>query len=301
MSAAGMPVTATPLRATRPFHWSVRREVWENRSLYLAPLAVAALVVVALSIGSAHLPRKVRAAAASDPAQQHLVAARAYRHAPAPIMLASFLVGMFYCLDALYGERRDRSILFWKSMPVSDVTTVLAKTTIPLVVLPVIALALSAASLAILTMVGTLVLLASGLSAAPLWSPSRAFREPLIMLYGLTVHALWFAPIYGWLLLVSAWARRTPVLWATLPLFAIALFERLAFDTGNFRAFLRYRVSGAMAEAFTSLAKEGGSVDQLVQLRPLNFLGSAGLWTGLALWALFVVAAVRLRRRAEPL
>ena len=60
--------------------------------------------------------------------------------APAPIMFATFLVGIFYCLDALHGERRDRSILFWKSLPVSDLTTVLSKASIPFAVLPLIGL-----------------------------------------------------------------------------------------------------------------------------------------------------------------
>ena len=73
---------------------------------------------------------------ALDPAKRHALVVRPFSMAPAPIMLATFLVGLFYSLDALYGERRDRSILFWKSLPVSDRTTVLSKASIPLVVLP---------------------------------------------------------------------------------------------------------------------------------------------------------------------
>jgi ABC-2 type transport system permease protein len=110
MSAETPPITP-PLRATRPFHWSVRREIWENRSIYLAPLAIAALVVFALAVGLHTMPRKL-AAAAGDPAQHFDIAVRPFRIAPAPIMAMTFLVGMFYALDALYGERRDRSILF---------------------------------------------------------------------------------------------------------------------------------------------------------------------------------------------
>ena len=72
------------------------------------------------------------------------------------------------------------------------------------------------------------------MSPAALWAEYRFIQEPLIMLYGLTVHALWFAPVYGWLLLVSAWARRTPVLWAALPPFAISVVEKIAFDTAHF-------------------------------------------------------------------
>jgi len=223
--------------------------------------------------------------------------------APAPIMLATFLVGIFYALDALYSERRDRSILFWKSMPVSDRTTVLSKASIPLVVLPLIAFALSLATLAVMLFVSTAVLLANGMSPAALWAEVGLAQEPLIMLYGLTVHTLWFAPIYGWLLLVSVWARRTPVLWAALPLFAISVVEHLAFDTSHFISLLEYRVAGAMAEAFAVQQQPGdaGIIDPLGQLTPARFLSTPGLWIGLALAAAFLAAAVRLRRNREPI
>src|SRR3990167_9570169 len=187
---------------TRPWTWSVRRELWENRSIYLAPLVVAALVLFGSLIGMIGLPRRMEALPALDPVQQAAAVARPFNMAPAPIMLATFLVGFFCALDALYGERRDRRILFWKSLPVSDLTVVLSKAAIPLVVLPLIAFVLSAATVLTLLLLSTVVVVGSGLSPAPLWAAGGPFREPLTMLYGLTVHALWFAPIYGWLLLV---------------------------------------------------------------------------------------------------
>jgi len=120
------------------------------------------------------------------------------------------------------------------------------------------------------------------------------------MLYGLTVHALWFAPIYSWLLLVSAWARRVPFLWAALPFFAIYVVERLAFGRSSFAALLKYRVIGAMTEAF-SLNASKGPITRIWQLTPLKFLSSSGLWLGLIFAALFLAAAVRLRRNREPI
>jgi len=289
--------------ATRPLYWSVRRELWENRSIYIAPLVVTAFVLFGSLIGMVGLPRRMQTLPAHDPAKQHVLVVRPYSMAPAPIMLATFLVGMFYSLDALYGERRDRSILFWKSLPVSDLTTVLSKASIPLVVLPLIGFVLSVATLVIMLLLSTAVLLANGVSLAPLWAEVRFFQEPLIMLYGLAVHALWFAPIYGWLLLVSVWARRTPLLWAALPLFAISVVERIAFNTTHFPSLLRYRLTGAMAEAFTVKPQRGavGIIDQLSQLDPVNFLGSSGLWFGLAVAAAFLATAVRLRRSGEPI
>jgi ABC-2 type transport system permease protein len=289
--------------ATRPLYWSIRRELWENRSITIAPLAVAALVLFGFLISTIGLPRKMRTLPTLDPAKQHAVVVMPFSMAPAPIMLATFLVGMFYSLDALYGERRDRSILFWKALPVSDRTTVLSKAAIPLVVLPVIGLVLGVATQVVILLWSTAVLLGNGLSPATLWAEVRFIQDPLITLYGLTVHVLWFAPIYGWLLLVSVWARRTPVLWAALPLLGVGILEKMALNTSHFASLLRYRVIGAIEEAFAVEPQHGavGIVDQLSQLDPAKFLSTPGLWIGLALAAAFLAAAVRLRRYREPI
>ena len=123
---------------TRPFYWSVRRELWENRSIYIAPLIVAGLVLFGYAISAIGLPHRRRALLLLDPAKQRALVEQPYDVAAMMLMLTAFLVGVFYCLDALHGERRDRSILFWKSLPVSDLTTVLSKAIIPLVVLPAV-------------------------------------------------------------------------------------------------------------------------------------------------------------------
>jgi ABC-2 type transport system permease protein len=297
------PQQAAPLSMpeTRPMYWSVRRELWENRSIYIAPLVVAAVVLFATSLGTIGLPRRMREFSTLDPAKGHASIATHFSMAPAPIMLAAFIVGFFYCLDALYGERRDRSILFWKSLPVSDRTTVLSKAGIPFVVLPLIAYALSVAAQIVLLMLGTMALLGSGQNPATWWGEVRFFQGLLIMFYGLTVHTLWFAPIYGWLLLISAWARRSPILWAVLPPLAVAAVERIVFSTSSFMHMLGYRVTGAMVEAFALKPTGGGDINRLSQLDPAKFLSAPGLWVGLALAAVFLAAAVRLRRNREPI
>jgi len=293
----------TSLSKTRPMYWSIRRELWEHRSILVAPLVVTGFVLFGSLISMIGLPHRIQTLPTLEPARQHAVVIRPFSMAPAPIMLAAFLVGMFYSLDALHGERRDRSILFWKSLPVSDLTTVLSKASIPLVVLPLLAFALSLATQAIMLLLSTAVLLGSGVSPAPLWTEFRFFQDPLVTLYGLTVHALWFAPIYGWLLLVSVWARRTPLLWAALPFFAISILERMAFNTTHFASLVRHRVTGAMEVAFAVDPQRGdaGVIDQLSQLTPLGFLGSPGLWIGLVAAAAFLAAAARLRRYREPI
>jgi ABC-2 type transport system permease protein len=287
---------------TRPLYWSVRRELWENRSIYIAPLIVMAVVLFATLISTIGLPHKMRGLPALEPAKRHAAVVSHFSMAPAPIMLATFLVGFFYCLDALHGERRDRSILFWKSLPVSDRTAVLSKASVPLVILPLIAFVLSAVTLLVMLMASTAILLLSRTSPVTLWAELRFFQEPVIMLYGLTVHALWFAPIYCWLLLVSAWARRATFLWALLPWLATAALEKIAFSTTYFGSMLRYRVMGGMTEAFANQQRGSGEIlDQLSQLSPARFLGAPGLWVGLIFAAACLAVAVRLRHDREPI
>src|SRR5207237_1515756 len=136
-------VAPAVISATRHMYWCVRREFWENRSLYLAPLAIAALILVASVIGAFHLPGKLHGATALDPAQQHHAIEQPYVFASLLLMFTTLVVGIFYSLDALYGERRDRSVLFWKSLPVSDLTVVLSKASIPLLVLPLLTFAIT--------------------------------------------------------------------------------------------------------------------------------------------------------------
>src|SRR5438094_3563621 len=127
---------------TRPFYWSVWREVWENRSLYIVPLIVAVVQVFGFAITPIGLAERRRAVFLLDAAHQRAAIEQPYDLAAAMMMLTVLIVGVFYCLDALHGERRGRSILCWRSLPVSDLTTVLSKATIPLAVLPVIVLAI---------------------------------------------------------------------------------------------------------------------------------------------------------------
>jgi len=282
------------MSATRPLYWSIRRELWENRSIYIAPLVVAGLVLFGFLIATIG-----RAVATVDPARKTAVLGESNSFAAGVIMAIAFIVGVFYCLDALHGERRDRSILFWKSLPVSDLTTVLSKASIPLVVLPLLTFAIIVVTQVIMAALSTLVLLGSGLSAATPWTKMSLFQMPLVLFYHLlTVHVLWHAPIYGWLLLVSAWARRATFLWAVLPLLAIGIVEKIAFNTSHFVAMLGYRLTGPEAFHFTP-----GSVPNhpLMTVDPGKFLSTPGLWIGLAFAAAFLAGAVRLRRYREPI
>jgi ABC-2 type transport system permease protein len=285
---------------TQPFYWSVRRELWENRSIYVAPLIVAAVVLFGSFVGSFHLPDRRRLAMALDPAHRRAAIEMPYDIAAMIIILTAFVIGVFYCLDALYGERRERSILFWKSLPVSDLTTVLSKATIPLVILPLIIFLIIVATQFTMMLISSAALMPSGL-AGTTWTNFNLFQQSLILLYSLIVIALWHAPIYGWALLISGWARRATFLWAVLPLLAIGVLEKLAFDTSHFLSMLKYRVFGAGDTAFAFQPHHGVSIDSLVQLTPGRYLATPGLWIGLAFAAAFVAVAVRQRRYRGPI
>jgi len=329
------------LSTTRPLYWSIRRELWENRSIYVAPLAVAVVGLLGFSISLIGLPRSMRELTALDPAHQRIMLAMPYSHAAWLLILTAFVVGMFYSLDALHGERRDRSILFWKSLPVSDLTTVLSKASIPLVVLPLLVdqflitlqnrewidpifgrdiahrrqwIAFLERAIEyhgddtialIMLLLSTVVLLISDAGARTLWTNLPLFQMQFVLLYGLAVLALWHAPLYVWLLLVSGWARRATFLWAVLPPLAIGVFEKTAFHTSYFGSLLHDRLSGFAADAFAFKGQDGVPVDPhfipLTQLTPGKFLATPGLWIGLGVAAIFLAAAVRLRRYREPI
>ena len=300
-SSHSQAITPAAMSATRPLYWSVWRELWENRSIYIAPLIVAAFEVIGFAISTIGLAERRRAVLLLDPAHQRAAIEQPYDLAAMMMIFIVFIVGVFYCLDALHGERRDRSILFWKSLPVSDLTTVLSKVTIPLVVLPLVAFAIVVCVQLIMVLETGVVLIFHGMSPATTWAHVPFFQNWLVLLYGLVAIALWHAPIYGWLLLVSGWARRATFLWAVLPLIAIQIFEKITFGTSYFGSFMKHRLFGFAPHAFGFHGQGHPTIDSLAQLTPGTYLSSAGLWLGLLFAAAFIAAAVRLRRYRGPI
>ena len=281
--------TMAPATVTRPFYWSIRRELWENRSIYVAPLAVAAVFLLAFTI--AYPMGTHRKQPLAGP----------YELSAALIMGTALLVGLYYAVDALYSERRDRSILFWKSLPVSDLTAVLSKLTIPLVIIPALSFVITIVTQVLMLLLSSAVRLGSGLSVAELWSQPASFLQvSLALLYHIVlVHGLWYAPFYGWFLLVSAWARRAPLLWAVLPPFVVCGGEKIAFNTTHFLILLQVRFLGPPSH--TPTGRGNASMGMTAELIPHHFFSEPGLWIGLAVAAIFLAGAVRMRRYRGPI
>ena len=177
---------ARPSPRIRPFYWSVRRELWEHPAIYIAPLIVAGLSLFGFLIGSFWLAGSVRAAVAADKlvrtmdpgnveafAKASRAAVRAaglmdtpYNFAAGMTFATVIVVTVFYASGALYGERRDRTILFWKSLPVSDLTTVLAKVAVALAVMPAVVFAIVFPTQLVMLIWSCLILIANGVSPA---------------------------------------------------------------------------------------------------------------------------------------
>ena len=189
------------------------------------------------------------------------------------IMFTAFIVAIFYCLDALHGERRDRSILFWKSLPVSDLTTVLSKAFVPLAILPLLTFVIVRVTQLIMLLISSVVLAPSGL-AGTTWNASADLPTLGDSLLRSRHLGIWEAPVYGWLLLVGGWARRATFLWAVLPWLAICAIEKIVVRHRLLRADRWPARHGRFEEAFVVVHYPKGAhvpvVDRLTQLDPLE-------------------------------
>lgn len=280
------------------FVWLVRREFWENKAIWVLPAAVGALMVVASLFG------KIEIEMLNAAEQRSVLAGVLFLVAIGGIFWATMgIYSSWYLLDCLYAERRDRSVLFFKSMPVSDLTTVLSKLFVGIVAIPLVYFA--AADVAALLMAFVISVRARLLFGAALWRPELWLQQQVLWLYLMATSALWYLPVVGWLMLVSAWARRAVILQAILPPLAIMLVERLFAGTHYTAALLRDRLLGGV---YVSLhhpihwsLSAGNMTPGVWQLPdPLGFLSSLDVWIGVLVGVVFIAGAVQLRmRRAE--
>ena len=292
-----MPTVEThqTFNAPRPFYWSIRREIWEHSSILFAPASVAAAVLVFSIIRIKLFTEMLHNG--SQNSQQ--IASGLFTAASGLILITALLTGVFYSLDALYSERRDRSILFWKSLPVSDQTTVLSKAVIPMAVLPGIAFLLCIVTQILLALIFSIGLLIFLCPLGDLWHQLPFFQIIVLTFYLFAVATLWFAPVFGWLLLVSAVARRAALAMAVIPFVAAMGLERFAFGTTVVGQWLQYRMGGGLQTAFYQTTHHG--IGDLKDATPLIFLSNPHLWTGVAGLILFVFMAIRLRRTQGPI
>jgi ABC-2 type transport system permease protein len=224
----------------------VRREFWEHRYLWLAPAVAGALLALCALFGSTDFGSHGHVGEQLPLTHEQRVAIGSIVQWALSVPLYIVLVFLlsYYTLDCLFAERKDRSILFWKSLPVSDGLTVISKLLVALVVAPLVVFVLAIATHLVFDVIVSVRIAANNLPPVIAWNSLEWLRTEALMLLLLGLGALWYAPIVAALMLVSAWARRSPFLWATLPPVLAPILERIALGTHHLWDFYRYRTSG---------------------------------------------------------
>lgn len=312
------------------FAWLLRREYWEHKGgFFWAPVIVGSVmsffVIASLIAGSIFGARKgihingARVGNLSDvmtPEQQAEFAsglAQGYLGRSAPLFGVLALVVFFFCLASMYDDRKDRSVLFWKSLPISDTATVLSKLVMALLVGPVITLVAATLTAGLIAFSVTLTSAIHGVNMfGVLLSTPDLYLAPLKLFAVLPVYIAWALPTVGWLMLVSAWARSKPFLWAVgMPLLVgalvswfNALFEMgwkiewfwahiigrglLSVSPGSWFPYL----SDARGIEFNA---QGSHVTQVLAQSWQAFT-LPSMWIGLVVGVAMLYAAIRLRR-----
>jgi len=283
--------------------WLIRREFWENRAIWLIPAVFGGLLILAALFGQVSIPRL------TSPEQMHEAAAAFQVIVGAMFYVVMSVYATWYLLDCLYADRRDRSILFWKSLPISDVKTVLIKLLVGMVLIPLVYFAAADATALIAAFILSIRARASLGSA--LWQADAWWQIQVLWVYCVITTALWYLPIAGWLMLVSAWAKRAVMLWAILPPLVLYILERVFFGTQVIGHVINRRVMGLLAVAFNGgnhvWTQGSGVVDNSGVpssvwhlINPSGFFTSAETWIGVAVGVVLIVAAIQLRmRRSE--
>ena len=294
------------------FIWLIRREIWEHRAIWIAPLVVLGCLALALVTGNVHLgpigTTEGNTGFGAFPAEMQLkLLVIAYAGLALVVLVVMGIISFFYSLDSLYSDRRDRSVLFWKSLPLSDAETVLSKFAVACVVIPLVAMAGAVLAQLLIAAGGSARLAMSGMSAGILWQPQAIYGGITIAFLWCFTAMLWYAPIVGYLMLASAWAPRGPFLWAVLPPVAIWVAERMVMGAeyaGDFiagRLFGLKRLLGTTGGAGDlSHAESGTGVSKLSQLDLVGslkeFYSSPDLWLGVLAAGLLLAAAMWVRR-----
>jgi ABC-2 type transport system permease protein len=331
-------VAAKP--ATHTFRLLLKREFWENRGGFLwAPIVtgiIACVFTLIGVIGGSILLNEAKSSGKIDWEKNGIViegGVEATRQAIGGTGDIFFLggVGMalavmvfvvfFYALGSLYDERRDRSVLFWKSLPVSDAATVLSKASWALILAPAVSLAVGILIGTAILLMMTVAFMLNGIpDASALLLESRPFRILASAFGMLPVYALWALPTIGWLMLCSAWARRLPFLWAVLvPVLGCAMVSMMAgiagtisgaeFPHGAMWYTLVYRgLMSIIPMSWNANEQVNAHLDGIDIKGPEDFaslidvgnswqtLATADLWIGAAIGAAMIYAAIRLRR-----
>ena len=282
--------------------WLVRREFWENRAIWMIPAVIGGLMVLIALFGRVDL----MAIPSQVPSQA--VGGGFLLAVGATFFAVLSIYSTWYLLDCLYADRKDRSVLFWKSLPISDTTTVMSKLATAVIVIPAVYLA--AADLTTLLMAFIISVRVSSSIGGALWHADLWLQLQALWLYVIVTTAVWYLPIAAYLLVVSAWAKRAVMLWSILPPIALILAERWFLGSHVIAEQIGERLLGYPQLAFHD---EPGCcswvttvVDDDTIRTPTSiwgffnlgeFVSSAETWIGVAVGIALIVCAIQLRTR----
>lgn len=324
--------TSGQLNAVAPVQkitWLLKREFWENKGgFFWAPVWAGGislvLTIMAMTMGQLAIKRSDNVMINGldfnqfrqdlNPEQaQHLADAVSISIASAafwPLLVLGFVV-FFYCLASLYDERKDRSVLFWKSLPVSDAQTVGSKLISAALTAPLIAIAVGIVCMLGFALIVSMFAMINGMNPLPLFSPIKILTHLSLLVAMLPLYALWALPAIGWLMLCSAWAKRTPFLWAIMiPVFAgifITWFGFMKVFDLSATWFWQHIVARILLSVFpgswlgqidVSMVVQSESLPSYGQLLAMNYgvLASPSAWIGVVVGIAMLAGAVYLRR-----
>ncbi|NNM60889.1 MAG: hypothetical protein HKM03_01840 [Steroidobacteraceae bacterium] len=287
--------------------WLIRREIWESRAIWVVPALIGALLVLAALFGH------VDVVLSNVSPQRGALGGVLLFASGAVFLLAMTTYSAWYLLDCLHSERSDHSILFWKCLPISDTATVLSKLLMGLLVIPFIYFAI--ADLTTLTIAFVVSVRARSWIGASLWNPGQWLQLQVLWVYVIATLAVWFLPVAGWLLLVSAWARRALTLWSFLPPLGAIWAERVFFGTSvlahavTSRLFMGYpgdafhdfQGSIFALAGFPVAGRSAAPGDVWSLIDPVGFATHRATWIGIAVGVALIFVAIRLRSRSVEL
>jgi ABC-2 type transport system permease protein len=307
------------------FPMLIRRELWEHKSLWIAPLVWVGLITVFFTWGiiqgpdhdarvimdmqsmdqmNEHERREMQKAIDLPQERKESIFAVSFLAIFGMISVFMTIVVFFYLIDCLYTERKDRSILFWKSLPLSDAEVVLSKLAVAIVVVPIGVILLTAAMQFLLYIIVWLRVHDTVIGdVMPDWSFVAWLRSQVVAL-GVTLGGvLWYAPIAAYLLLLSAWAKNKVFLWAVLPPIALPVLEKVFLGTSHIGQFIARRFAGYIEEmrldpnAFEPNNERLPAVSDVYDAFHLsNVFQTPEMWLGVAAAGALIFVAIRIRR-----
>ena len=292
----------------------LKREIWEHRSIYVTPLAIASIVTLgtlAALVFAGGFAKELDLAIfgatnlAGD-AERKVVLTGFFVGTSWLFLFAAGVLTIFYTLDSLYAERKDKSILFWRSLPITDAEAVISKLLTAVLVIPLATVAAIIATHIINLIVTSLWVSGKGGDAGLLiWGSVPLLDNWLAGLIVILASAIWMSPFIGWFLFVSAFTKRAPLLMAFMPLVLIPLLEAIFLRSSMFAEAVFGRggviplFRGMDVEAFfdeDNLRVSEEIVSLLALLDIPKFLTSVSMWIGVVVCGLFVTAAIYVRR-----